>query len=154
MYPNDTMASGLNYEAKVNSVTGSVFNLSLWRSLFLVKLQAFYYKWQWQSLWWSLFLVKLEAFPINMKAYYKWSWRSLCRSLFLVKLQAFIRNVSNRAWDWVYFYQRFRDLLDLTVMKSLTESVFSCRLWQTLFLVKFHIFAINGRERVCDGVCI
>ena len=41
MYPNDTMASGINYEAKENSVTGSVFNLSL----FLVKLQAFYYKW-------------------------------------------------------------------------------------------------------------
>ena len=29
MYPNDTMASGLNYEAKVNSVMGSLFNLSL-----------------------------------------------------------------------------------------------------------------------------
>ena len=29
MYRNDAMASGLNYEAKANSVTGSVFNLSL-----------------------------------------------------------------------------------------------------------------------------
>ena len=33
-------------ESVANSVTRSVFNLRLWRSLFLVKLQAFYYKWQ------------------------------------------------------------------------------------------------------------
>ena len=77
-------------EAVIDSVTESVFNLRLWRSLFLVKLQAFYYKWQWQSLWGSLFLVKLEAFPINIKAGYK---------LF----QAFIRSVSNKVCDWVYF---------------------------------------------------
>ena len=90
-------------EAVENSVTGSVFNLRLWRSLFLVKLRAFYYKWHWQSLWWSLFLKKFEVFPITMKAYYKWPWRSLCRSLLLVELQAFARNVSNRACDWINF---------------------------------------------------
>ena len=90
-------------EAVENSVTGSVFNLRLWRSLFLVKLHAFYYKWHWQSLWWSLFLKKFEVFPITMKAYYKWPWRSLCRSLLLVELQAFARNVSNRACDWINF---------------------------------------------------
>ena len=39
-------SSGLNYEAKTNSVTGSVFNLRMSRSVFLVKPEAFYYKWQ------------------------------------------------------------------------------------------------------------
>ena len=58
-------------DAVVDSVTESVFNLRLWQSLFLVKLQVFYSKGQWQSLWRSLFLVKVEAFPTKIKAYYK-----------------------------------------------------------------------------------
>ena len=30
------------------------------------------------------------------------------------------------------------------------ESTFSFRLWQSLFLIKLHVFTINGSERVVD----
>ena len=38
------------------------------------------------------------------------------------------------------------------MMKSLTESVFSCRLRQTLFLVKLYIFAMAVAEPVTESV--
>ena len=52
----------------------------------------------------------------------------------LVKLQAFNMN-GNFLADYV------------------TESIFSLRLWPSLFLVKFQTFTMNGNGRVCDGVC-
>ena len=36
---------------------------------------------------------------------------------------------------------------------SVTESVFSLKLWRSLFLLKFQTFTMNGYDRVCDGVC-
>ena len=37
---------------------------------------------------------------------------------------------------------------------SETEFVFSLKLWQSLFLVKFRTFIMNGNDRVCDRVCL
>ena len=36
---------------------------------------------------------------------------------------------------------------------SVTEYVFSLKLWRSLFLVKFQAFTMNSNGRVCDGVC-
>ena len=38
------------------------------------------------------------------------------------------------------------------LMDSLTKSVFSLKLWQTLFLVKFQTFTMNVNDRICDGI--
>ena len=35
----------------------------------------------------------------------------------------------------------------------MTESAFSIKQWRSLFLVKLQGFAINGSEKICDGVC-
>ena len=35
---------------------------------------------------------------------------------------------------------------------SVTESVFSLQLWQSLFFVKFQAFSINGNDKIFDGV--
>ena len=38
------------------------------------------------------------------------------------------------------------------VADSVTESVFSLRLWPSLFLVKFKTYTMNGNVKFCDGV--
>ena len=69
--------------------------------------------------------------------------QSLCQSLFLAKLQAFTMNDN-----------------DEFVADSMIESVFSLRLWGSLFLVKVwghsykhESFTMNDKEEVCAGVC-
>ena len=36
---------------------------------------------------------------------------------------------------------------------SVTESIFSLKLWQSLSLVKFQSFTVKGNDRNYDGVC-
>ena len=38
-------------------------------------------------------------------------------------------------------------------MKCVTESLFSCRLRQSLFFVKLQTYTVNSSDRVCDGIC-
>ena len=40
----------------------------------------------------------------------------------------------------------------MAVMKYLPESVFSCRLRQSLFFVKLQTFNVNGSDRVCGRI--
>ena len=39
------------------------------------------------------------------------------------------------------------------LVDSVTESVFSLKLWRSLVLVKILTFVMNGNDIVCDGVC-
>ena len=41
----------------------------------------------------------------------------------------------------------------MAVMKCVTQSVFSCRLRQSIFFVKLQTFTVNGSGTVCDGIC-
>ena len=34
-----------------------------------------------------------------------------------------------------------------------TKSVFSLKLWRSLFIVKFQTFTMNSNDRVYDGAC-
>ena len=43
--------------------------------------------------------------------------------------------------------------MTMPVANDMTESVFSLKLWQNLFLVKLQAFPINGSDRVCAVVC-
>ena len=38
-------------------------------------------------------------------------------------------------------------------MKRVTESIYSCRLLQSLFFVKLQIYTVNASDRVCSGIC-
>ena len=69
-------------ESVMDSMTESVFNLRLWQSLFLVKLQLF---------------------TMNMKALLEMAVTESVPESFLVKFQTPTLNISNQVYDWVSF---------------------------------------------------
>ena len=59
----------------------------------------------------------------------------------LVKFQASTRNfIGNVKYNWVFFQQIFKALLEISLMKSLKESDLSGKLLWSLFLVRFQVF--------------
>ena len=116
------------------------------------------FKWPWQSLWRSLFLVTFRPLPSKIAVTEQTlSLQTLCsrRSLFS-KASGLYCKLKWRSLCWSLFWYSFRPLQWMTMTKffvdSVTESVFSLKLWQSLFLVKFQAFTINGNDRICDGV--
>ena len=64
--------------------------------------------------------------------------------VFLVNLQASTRNFNgNLKCNWVFFPEICKAFLEMSVMKSLKESVFCCKLWRSLFLVKLQVLNVN-----------
>ena len=70
----------------------------------------------------------------------------------MVKLQASTINfIGNEKYNWVFFQQSFKVLPEMSVIKSLKGSYFSCKLRQNLFLVMFQVFLIQIVPLVLEG---
>ena len=71
----------------------------------------------------------------------------------LVKFQAFAINGSNGVCVGVCLVKLLWRAITEFVADSVIQAVFSLRLWQWLFLVKFQAFVMNGNDRVFYRVC-